>query len=476
MSARRPGSFLATAAMIGALLASGAAVAQARTGAAQAGGTWHNVVKLQGPSGQADVSVNSVDCPSPGNCLAGGSFAVGDHVQAMVVTEHSGHWARAVALPGITKGATDVASVSCASPGNCTADGESDAHSTSQPDLFVISEVAGRWGQAHLVPGDVALEDNDHLATSSLSCPSQGNCIAGGSYEAGGPGKVQAFVLVETNGKWSKRVLLSGAGLRASHLAQVEAVSCSSAGNCVATGTELVDASFQLFAVTETGGHWGQAVTISASGISTMTDDFIIDSMSCYSPGNCAVGGGYNYEPADSETEFIQPFVISEIGGKWGPAMEVPGLTRPSPPGNGWIDSLSCVSSGACTASGTYPTSKASHAFVVTATAGNWSNAVTIARSAAIDGGRPAEAASVSCSSTGDCVAGGYYVLAHSGWHPFLVTETSGHWGQAQPVPGAAKLSPSDADHITAISCPSDDHCTAVGSYDLFRAFAATEN
>jgi hypothetical protein len=395
----------------------------------------------------------------------------------MVVTEHAGRWGRAVALPGLAGGVSQVASVVCSSPGNCTADGNHDNAPTSKPMMFVTSEVAGRWGQPHELQGDVALNANSHLETNSLSCSSQGNCVAGGYYAVNGHrGRLQAFVIVETNGTWGNRVLLAGAGLRASPTALVEAVACPSAGNCSASGYDLVGASYQLFGVTETSGHWGQAVTISPSGISTTTVGFLIDSMSCYSPGNCAVGGGYEYAPPDQESEFSQPFVISEIGGHWGPAMDLPGLTRPTPPGNGWIDSVSCVSSGACTASGTYPSSKSSRAFVVTGTGGTWSNAVTIGRSAAIGGGRPAEAASVSCTTPGNCVAGGYFVLAHSGWHPFLVTEASGHWGPAQPVPGAAKLSPSEADRITAISCASDQHCTAVGSYDLFRAFAATES
>lgn len=478
MSVRRPGSVLATAAMVGvgALLAGGAGVAQAGAGAAHAGSTWHNVVKLKGPSGQVDVSLNSVSCATPGNCLAGGAYIVqGRRDQAMVVTEHAGHWSRAVRLPGPAADGGRVASVVCSSPGNCTADGGYGT-SNDKDSIFVVSEVAGRWGQPHVVPGDLALNDNDQPGTSSLACPTPGNCVAGGYYQAGGPGKLQAFVIDETNGTWGKRVLLSGAGLRASHLAQIEGIGCSSAGNCSASGTDLVGASYQLFAVTEASGHWGHAVTVSPSGISTAADDFRIDSMACYSPGNCAVGGGYDSEVPDSDSDFVQPFVISETGGQWGPALDVPGLTRPNPPGNGWIDFVSCVSPGSCTASGTYPTAKASHAFVVSASGGKWSNAVTIGRSTAIGGGRPAEAASVSCSSARDCVAGGYYVLAHSGWHPFLVTETSGHWGSAQPVPGASKLSPSEADRLTSISCASDNHCTAVGSYDIFRAFAATES
>src|SRR5579863_3014918 len=121
MSARRPGSFLATAAIIGALLAGGAGAARAGTGATQSGGTWHNVVTLKGPSGGVQVDINSVACPSPGNCTAGGSYtAPSGRTQPMVITETAGHWGKAIALPGTTAkaGSGRVAAVSCPSAGN----------------------------------------------------------------------------------------------------------------------------------------------------------------------------------------------------------------------------------------------------------------------------------------------------------------------------------------------------------------------
>ena len=159
---------------------------------------------------------------------------------------------------------------------------------------------------------------------------------------------------------------------------------------------------------------------------------------------------------------YEQPLVISEIGGHWGPAMYVPGLTRPrTPVFFGQVYSVSCVSSGTCTASGSYPDSKTVHAFVVTDTGGHWGKAVTISPAASIGGGRPATAASVSCTSPGNCVAGGYF--SRSGQYPYLVTKTGGKWRQARPVPGEAKLTPIHEGQITSISCPSAGHCTAIG-------------
>lgn len=487
MSARRPGPFLATTAMavtVGALLAGSTGLAQAgaaRTGTAQSGGTWNDAVTLTGPSGQVDVTINSVSCPSAGNCLAGGYYQDKSHGRhALVASEQSGRWGRGIELPGTAKlntgGLAVVASVSCPSAGNCTADGTFGTNA-KKDEVFMVGEVAGRWGQVHTVPGFIATNAQDGPEKNSLACASPGNCVAGGYYRATN-GALQAFVADETNGQWGNRVLLTGAGLRASRSALIEAVACPSAGNCSASGYDLVGTSYQLFAVSETGGHWGRAVPISLSQITVQTVGFFLDSMSCYSAGNCAVGGAYQWETApDSVVD--QPVVISEINGQWGPAMDVPALTRPAEGGFGWIDSVSCVAPDTCTASGSYPDSKTIHAFVVTDTGGQWGNAVTISRSAAISDGRPAEAFSVSCGSPGNCVAGGDYALIHSGFHPFLVTETSGHWGQAQPVAGAAKLPPSKIDGIdgvTSISCASVNHCTAVGDYDLFRTFATTES
>ena len=87
----------------------------------------------------------------------------------MVATEHAGHWTGAIRLPGPAGDADRVASVVCSSPGNCTADGGYGT-TNNKDSIFVVSEVAGRWGQPHVVPGDIALNDNDQLGTSSLAC------------------------------------------------------------------------------------------------------------------------------------------------------------------------------------------------------------------------------------------------------------------------------------------------------------------
>jgi hypothetical protein len=47
---------------------------------------------------------------------------------------------------------------------------------------FVASEVAGTWQAAVEVPGTAALNAGGHAQVNSVSCGSAGNCSAGGVY------------------------------------------------------------------------------------------------------------------------------------------------------------------------------------------------------------------------------------------------------------------------------------------------------
>ncbi|HEV2244945.1 MAG TPA: hypothetical protein VGR98_28175, partial [Streptosporangiaceae bacterium] len=57
----------------------------------------------------------------------------------------------------------------------------------------------GTWHRAIEVPGSGALNKGGEAAVTSVSCPSAGNCAAGGSY-TDGSGSLQVFVVSERNG------------------------------------------------------------------------------------------------------------------------------------------------------------------------------------------------------------------------------------------------------------------------------------
>jgi hypothetical protein len=65
----------------------------------------------------------------------------------------------------------------------------------------------------------------------------------------------------------------------------------------------------------------------------------------------------------------MQAFVVSETGGKWGKAIEVPGTAALNQGGLAAVNSVSCATAGNCSAGGQYTTaSGAEEVFVVSET------------------------------------------------------------------------------------------------------------
>src|SRR5262252_2508585 len=68
---------------------------------------------------------------------------------------------------------------------------------------------AAGWGRAIEVPGLGALNVGKHAQVNSVSCASAGNCAAGGFY-TDGSGHSQAFVASQRNGRWGTTIEVPG--------------------------------------------------------------------------------------------------------------------------------------------------------------------------------------------------------------------------------------------------------------------------
>jgi len=89
----------------------------------------------------------------------------------------------------------------------------------------------------------------------------------------------------------------------------------------------------------------------------------LIDSVSCASAGNCGAGGFYT-DVAGHE----HAFVVSQVGGAWQQAGQVPGTAALNKGATAQVNSVSCVSAGICSAGGSYEDSSSNRqAFVVMA-------------------------------------------------------------------------------------------------------------
>jgi len=165
-----------------------------------AAGSWRQAIEVPGlgmlnAGGEAGVS--SVSCGSAGDCAAGGFYTGAVSGQGFVVSERNGRWGTAARLPGLAAlnagGDAKISGVSCPSAGNCAAGGfYADAKFHLQ--AFVASERDGRWAKAIEVPGTAALNAGGSASVSEVSCGSAGSCAAGGSY-TDGSGRLQAFVV-----------------------------------------------------------------------------------------------------------------------------------------------------------------------------------------------------------------------------------------------------------------------------------------
>jgi len=126
-----------------------------------------------------------------------------------------------------------------------------------------------------------------------VSCASAGNCAAGGDY-TDRRGNLRGFVVSERNGVWGTAIEVPGlAALNAGGGAGVTSVSCASAGNCAAGGDyDDRHGIGQGFVVSERHGRWGTAIEV--PGLGALSKFFAeVLSVSCGSAGNCAVGGDY---------------------------------------------------------------------------------------------------------------------------------------------------------------------------------------
>jgi hypothetical protein len=295
-----------------------------------------------------------VSCSPRRNCAAGGFYGDGDgHQQGFVVSERNGVWGRAVEVPGLAAlnagGTASVVSVSCAPAGYCAAAGDflgGDGHGHG----FVVSERNGVWGRAIEVPGLSALATGGGAHVGSVSCASAGNCAAGGEY-VDSQAHSQGFVVSEKNGVWDQAIEVPGlAALNNGGSAGVGSVSCPSAGNCAAGGNYVDRHRELVFVVSERNGVWRQAIRV--PGIRDLGKGGAqLFSVSCASAGNCAAGG---FNGSVQGETFYKGFVVSEKNGVWGRAIEVPGLGTLTTGRFAGVFSVSCASPGNCAAGGSY--------------------------------------------------------------------------------------------------------------------------
>ena len=432
-----------------------------------------------------------------------------------------GAWLPARELPGtsVASGVASVDAVACAPGAECvTADYTMSNTGTSSN--LLLSEKSGSWGRAQQIPGLAALAGSGGWAAiTSVACPASGYCVAVGSY---GNTATHAFVAQETRGTWHSATQVPGlAALDTAGVGSANHVSCPSIGNCTVAGDYGTGSAgnpvMHEFVASEANGGWLGAITV--PGLDALADvadgnQATVTSLSCSSPGNCALGGDYVSAlsspapglagsldlrsalasgrsltrvgqsarlalarpqasalqagaPQATGSDAMEPFVASEVNGTWANATApgIPGLTGS---GQSWVNAVQCPAAGHCVAAGAYSVSATANAgggFYVAQSGTGWSKAITNSTFAPV---------ALACSSAGNCTAAGSDVKGVA----TVQREVNGAWGAASELPGATSLAYKGKravlSQVEYLACPSAGNCSAAGLYATGSATSTT--
>jgi hypothetical protein len=217
----------------------------------------------------------------------------------------------------------------------------------------------------------------------------------------------------------------------------------------------------QAFVATLSKGHWAKAIEVPGTAALNAGGGAQTIAVACRKAGSCSAAG--YYRPATTKTTV---FVASETSGKWHTAIRLPGIHTLNAGGSAFPVVLSCSSAGNCAAGGDYRDGHGhGQAFLATQKNGHWKNATQARGTGKLNVGGGADLTAVSCPSSGNCTAGGFYTNS-SRLELFLITEHKGSWGTAMTMPGIASHHQGSSTQLYSLACTSSGNCAGGGYYE----------
>jgi hypothetical protein len=359
--------------------------------------------------------------------------------------------------------------LSCPSAGNCVAGGvyiDASGHDRG----LLLNEINGVWRAPTPVtpPSNAVAKDGVYL--SGISCGSIARCVAVGTY-FDAAGNQLSFVDDQVNGVWlvAKEVQLPANADKASQVSAVHSIECSSAGNCSAVGTYDTTATptpfTEGFVMNEVGGTWHNPSEV-VLPVSIRGNPYVtINQIACGSAGNCSAVGSYI-----DTNNVTHALAINEVAGKWRSGLTIALPGNASAFAGASLSELACASAGNCSAIGTYNAAGAGvEAIVANEVHGAWARASELTL--------PTNSASnpqvflfgfngMACASTGNCSTGGQYIDKTAKYQGFLVNEVSGKWQASSEL--ALPSGSQQASHnggVVSVSCSSTTTCSAGAAY-----------
>jgi len=234
------------------------------------------------------------------------------------------------------------------------------------------------------------------------------------------------------------------------------------AGECAAAGVYTDSSSHpQALLLGQTGGTWSAGVAATLPANAAANPGASVNAVSCVTAGRCAAVGLYNLAAGSQHG-----FLVSQSGGTWSPAVEVPLPANGDATGLTVANWVSCLVSGDCTVFGAYRDGAGViQPLFVNGSPETWGTALQAAVEADATENPGINVGVVSCASAGNCAAVGRYQDASGHGQGLLLTESSGTPGHGVglALPSDAGTDPNVA--VYGVSCGSVGTCTAAGAY-----------
>jgi hypothetical protein len=423
----------------------------------EAGGKWQRAVEAQAPGGAAiepfklsdGGGLADVSCAAPGDCTAIGRYTDArrrDH--GVLFTESHGHWGSGVRLQLPVNAATPpkpksstvdllgLASVSCASVGNCVAVGTYET-SAEVWDALIVAEKGGHWSRAIEAPLPAgAPVQGQNAVLLSVTCSHTSQCSAAGEYVD--PSGHQQSLLVSGSGdSWvAAPTPTPPSDANSDPNIIPSSISCAATGVCAAVGTYINPLQNSLgLLLDETAGQWGggtgATLPADAAPAGTVGDQTVVlSSVACPQAGSCTAVGWYFNNDENGEG-----LIVTQNGAGWQPGVAVTlpvnavgGLEKQS----AGLDWVSCASLGNCLATGVYTDiGYNSQGLLLSEVNGAWQNGVESPLPPNASGVQYAAADQSNCSSAGDCAVIGQYNDRRGNVLGYLLNEQNGSFGKA---------------------------------------------
>jgi serine protease len=281
------------------------------------------------PSSTSD-QISGTSCASTGLCMAVGSYSPSPKLNVPLVEEWNGKTWTAQSTGGLSKIAGELGKISCPSSNYCMAVGNEDV----THDALTAQWKNGEWIVEQLpIPKGATYPGLD-----DVWCASATDCVAIGSDLVG---TASALLAEYWNGTtWSMKPTTLPSGAKFPDLG---ALSCSSASSCEAVGSYASSTGVAL----PLAEHWnGSGWTVqSFPTVAGATGEFA-SAVSCVTAGTCvAVGSVYGQYGTST------PAYWRWTGTAWSAAAQLP---SPSGSTDSFLGAVSCSSSTSCTAIGTW--------------------------------------------------------------------------------------------------------------------------